>query len=94
MGQVFRVNSYQDNWQQDPDVIALQDGGFLIVYESYLNDYDSDVAATVILAQRYDASGRPIGGETMIDGRQWRKLAQCECHASVRWRLCHHLALR
>ncbi|MBE3638150.1 calcium-binding protein [Mangrovicoccus algicola] len=69
MGQAFRVNSYQKNWQRNPDVIVMEDGGFLVVYESYLNNYDdSNVAATVVLAQRYDAGGRPIGGETLIDG--------------------------
>lgn len=68
MGREFRVNGYQDNWQRDPDVIATADGGFLIVYESYLNDYGDSPSATVVAMQRYDARGRPVGSEELVDG--------------------------
>ena len=68
MGKEFRVNSYQSNWQSDPDVIATADGGFIIVYESYVNEYDYGPAATVVLSRRYDASGRPVGDEELVDG--------------------------
>lgn len=68
MGRTFRVNSYEDNWQRNPDVISMADGGFLVVYESYLNDRSDGPTATVVAAQRYDASGRPVGGETVVDG--------------------------
>ena len=68
MGTAFRVNTYQANWQRDPDVIAMQDGGFLITYESYVNGYDDGPSATVVMSRRYDASGQPVGPEELVDG--------------------------
>ncbi len=68
MANEFRVNTYQDNWQRNPDIVTYADGSFMIVWESYFNNYDdSDLALTYIAGQRYDASGRPVGGEIVID---------------------------
>lgn len=67
MGQEFRVNSYQSNWQHDPDVIVLADGSFWVVWESYFNDYDDGPELTYIAGQRFDASGARIGNETVLD---------------------------
>ncbi|MCV3736677.1 hypothetical protein OCK02_10715 [Rhizobium sp. TRM96647] len=65
----FRVNSYQGNWQDDSNVLALRGGGFLVTWSSYLNEYDdSDSVATYVAGQFYDASGRPSGGETVMRG--------------------------
>lgn len=67
MGNEFRVNSYQNNWQRDSNVLALRDGGFVVTWESYFNEYDdSDVALTYVAAQFYDASGRPSGEERVM----------------------------
>ncbi|WP_099826309.1 hypothetical protein [Oceaniglobus indicus] len=68
MGQAFRVNGYQNNWQRNPVVTTFDDGGFLIVYESYINDYGDGPVATAILAQRYDSDGEPVGFETLVFG--------------------------
>ncbi len=69
MGTEFRVNGYQNNWQRDSNVVALRDGGFVVTWESYLNNYDdTDVSATYVAAQFYDRNGRPVGGELMIRG--------------------------
>lgn len=69
MGSEFRINSYQDNWQRDSNVLALKNGGFLVTWESYLNNYDdSDVAATYVGAQFYDANGQPSGSEILLRG--------------------------
>ena len=69
MGAEFRVNSYQDNWQRNPHITTFADGGFLVVWESYLNDYEEgSPSATYVAAQRYNAAGQRVGGEQLIDG--------------------------
>ena len=71
MGSEFRVNSYQNNWQRGSDVLALKGGGFMVSWESYLNNYDgSDTRATYVGAQFYDAAGRAVGGELLLRGIQ------------------------
>ncbi|PYE82186.1 calcium-binding protein [Pseudoroseicyclus aestuarii] len=73
MSAEFRVNQYQDNWQREPDVMALADGGFRIFYESYVNDYGEGPAATVIATRRYDAAGRAVTEESLISGTDGTK---------------------
>ncbi|MGV3550754.1 hypothetical protein [Rhizobium sp.] len=69
MGREFRVNTYQNNWQQDSHVLVLKGGGFLVTWSSYLNEYDdTDVSATYVAAQFYDANGAAVGQETMLRG--------------------------
>lgn len=69
MGREFRVNSYQNNWQRESDVLALKNGGFMVTWESYLNEYDdSDVSATYVAAQFYNARGIAVGSEMMLRG--------------------------
>ncbi len=68
MGSEFRVNGYQRNWQRDAHITTFSDGGFIVVYESYINNYDGGASATVVMSQRYDANGLRRGGETIIDG--------------------------
>ncbi|MFV0387092.1 calcium-binding protein, partial [Paracoccus sp. (in: a-proteobacteria)] len=67
MSNTFQVNGYSHKWQRNPDVATLADGGFLIVYESYVKTNDAP-AATIVYSQRYDAAGKPVGGETWLDG--------------------------
>lgn len=67
MGQEFQVNTYQENWQRNADVTTFADGSFLIVWESYFNNYDDNPSATYIAAQRYDANGARVGSERRID---------------------------
>jgi Ca2+-binding RTX toxin-like protein len=68
MGQQTLVNQYQNNWQRESDVLALADGGFMVVWSSYFNEYDdSDLAATIISGRRFDAAGRPAGDEFVIE---------------------------
>jgi hypothetical protein len=40
MGDEIRVNSDQNSWQRDSNVLALRDGGFVATWDSYLNEYD------------------------------------------------------
>jgi Ca2+-binding RTX toxin-like protein len=67
MGREFRVNTYQDNRQGDAHITTFADGSFLVVWESYFNNFDGDPSATYIASQRYDANGVRVGGERIID---------------------------
>jgi Ca2+-binding RTX toxin-like protein len=69
----FLINTYENNWQRDAHITTLRDGGFIVVYESYINDYDDGPSATVVVSQRYDSSGRRVGGETIVDGEDGTK---------------------
>lgn len=63
----YRVNDYQNNWQREPHVAAMPDGGWIIVYEGYFNEYDdSDLNFTYVAAQRYNPDGTLRGPETII----------------------------
>lgn len=79
MGNEFRVNTYQSNWQSDPAITALNDGGFVIAWESYFNNYDDNgVVTTYVAMQRYSSSGVRLGTETIIsaaDGASSRAIS-------------------
>lgn len=57
------VNSTTLYGQDHPQVVALQDGGWIVVWES---DYDP-YGDTDILAQRYLANGDTFGHETLVN---------------------------
>jgi hypothetical protein len=68
MGAEFLVNSYQDNWQDQPQVVAMADGGFTIMWRSFFSNFnDEDPEGYYVAAQRYDAAGQRVGGERVID---------------------------
>ena len=56
------VNTTTADDQADPDVTALNGGGFVVVWESYLQDGDEDG----IYSQRFDNNGVPQGSETQV----------------------------
>lgn len=68
MSREILVNAYQNNWQRNPDVAAFDDGGFVIVFDSFVNDYDDGPEATVVAMQQFDAQGRYVGLESLVDG--------------------------
>ncbi|MBM3616710.1 MAG: hypothetical protein FJX28_15190 [Alphaproteobacteria bacterium] len=45
-GAELRVNTYQANWQRAPDILAMADGGFLVVWESYFDNFDDGPVTT------------------------------------------------
>ncbi len=57
------VNTYIANFQGLPDVAALAGGGYVITWMSGSEDGSSNG----IYAQRYDAQGGKVGGETLIN---------------------------
>jgi Ca2+-binding RTX toxin-like protein len=63
----FHVNSTATSNQYNPSTTALADGGFVITWYSYHEDSDNDGNADSvgIYAQRYDASGEPLGVVTL-----------------------------
>lgn len=59
LGSEFRINSRRTGDQRDPSVSALNDGGFVVIWESE----DQDGSQYGVYGRRYDASGNPIGSE-------------------------------
>lgn len=74
VGGEFQVNTLYRNDQVDANVVALSDGGFVVVYES-IADFPGDVGTLAILGQRFDRYGRAVGGEFLVNqtaaGHQW-----------------------
>lgn len=59
----IRVNTAFSDYQTAPDITSLADGGFVITWSSRGQD-GSDFG---IYAQRYNATGGKVGGETLIN---------------------------
>jgi len=57
----FLVNTTTTGGQYSPEVAALSDGGYVIAWSS------AGVDGMGIFAQRYDADGNTVGGETLIN---------------------------
>lgn len=71
-GSEFRVNTTTANFQENPTITALADGGFVVSWMSF----NQDAASTYgIYAQRYDVDGSPHGTEFRVNtttvGDQW-----------------------
>ena len=62
-GGEFRVNTYTSNDQSLPSIAALTNGGFVIAWQSYLQDG----SGYGVYAQGYSASGSPSGGEFRVN---------------------------
>jgi len=56
-GASFQVNSFTSDTQWDPKIAALDGGGFLVTWQSILQNEGG------IYGQRYDAAGTAVGGE-------------------------------
>ena len=59
----FRVNTYTTNFQTSPSVSMNDDGNFVIVWQSNLQD----LAGYAIYAQRFDHRGNPVGNEFRVN---------------------------
>jgi Ca2+-binding RTX toxin-like protein len=62
-GPETRVNTYTHDWQNLANVTALSDGGYVVTWTSD----GEDGSGSGVYAQRYDASGAPLGPETRIN---------------------------
>lgn len=63
VGGQFQVNTEMASWQLEPSITALNDGGFVITWESSGQD-GADYGA---FGQRYDADGGLVGVEFQIN---------------------------
>ncbi|MCH9812829.1 MAG: tandem-95 repeat protein [Epsilonproteobacteria bacterium] len=63
VGAEQQVNTYTDNSQRSPSLSALSDGGYVVVWDSYLQDGSRNG----IFLQRYDALGERVGGEQQVN---------------------------
>lgn len=59
------VNTATAGDQQDPAITALKDGGYVVVWTSSVQ-VGPDLVDRNIYAQKYDASGAKVGGETLV----------------------------
>ena len=70
VGGETRANTYTANAQSFPTIAALNDGGYVIAWESEGQDPPGNgypFASTGIYAQRYNANGAAVGNETQIN---------------------------
>jgi len=64
VGSVFRVNAYTPYGQDDPSIVGLPDGGFVISYQS---PDGVDPYSNGIYAQRFSATGEMLGGAYRVN---------------------------
>ena len=64
IGEQFVVNTTIAGPQQNPEVAMNSRGQFIIVWDSKI---DPNINEREIFAQRYDNSGRPLGGEFQVN---------------------------
>ena len=58
-----KVNAFTQNSQTNPEIAELTGGGFVVVWQSQQDNSTS----TGVYAQLYDAAGRPVGPETLVN---------------------------
>jgi hypothetical protein len=63
LGVEFRVNSQVGDHQYEPAIATDASGSFVVVWESRSGEGDG----FGIFAQRYDATGNPLGGEFLVN---------------------------
>ena len=63
IGEEFQVNSFTNGIQFQPEVIGLNDGGFVIAFASQ----GRDGSGYGVFGQRYDEDGEALGGEFQIN---------------------------
>ena len=63
VGGEVQVNSTTANHQYQPAITSLADGGYVVTWSSF----EQDGSSWGIYAQKYDATGMAVGGETRIN---------------------------
>ncbi len=63
IGSETLINSYVTSNQNNPSVAGLSDGGYVITWDSYLQDG----SAYGIFGRQYDASGQPVAAEFLVN---------------------------
>jgi VCBS repeat-containing protein len=63
VGEETQVNSYTKYYQTEPSISSLEDGGYIITWQSA----NQDGSGYGIYAQRYDKDGEQVGSETQVN---------------------------
>ena len=63
VGLEFQINTHTASDQTNPSVSGLEDGGFVVAWESRLQDGSQ----TGVYAQRYDSGGQKVGSEFQVN---------------------------
>jgi len=63
VGNEFQVNTYTTSDQEFPSVAGVSDGGFVVTWQSYLQDGSS----FGVYGQRYDSAGNRVGKEFQVN---------------------------
>jgi VCBS repeat-containing protein len=68
IGGEFQINAFTSNDQRSARVTALDDGGFLVTWQSQGQDGGSGApfTPTGVIAQRYDAAAQKVGSEFVV----------------------------
>jgi hypothetical protein len=66
VGGQFQVNSYTTGLQRYPAVTPLDGGGFVVAWQSDSSS-GSDRSDLSVQAQRFNASGNPVGGQFQVN---------------------------
>jgi hypothetical protein len=68
IGNEFQVNSYITSSQHNPSTLALTNGGWVVIWESFGQDGGSDSPwDSGVFAQRYDMAGNKLGEEIQVN---------------------------
>ncbi|MCA9057022.1 MAG: cadherin domain-containing protein, partial [Planctomycetaceae bacterium] len=66
----IQANTTTWSYQQEPDITATGDGGFVITWRSYADEDSNGVADYYdVYAQKFDANGTKVGSEIVVDNR-------------------------
>jgi hypothetical protein len=63
LGAEFQINAHTSNAQRRPVVATSPDGGFVVAWQSYLQDGSN----YGVFARRFDSSGTPVGVEFQVN---------------------------
>ncbi|WP_298966916.1 calcium-binding protein [uncultured Methylobacterium sp.] len=69
VGNQVNVNTTDVVVEGKPRIVGLSDGGYVVLWESQRDDFSSEFYTrdpSDVLAQRFDAQGRKVGGQTQI----------------------------
>ncbi len=67
IGGEFLVNTTTQRSQEDPDIAALDSGGFVITWSDNSNDVEPNPKSKGIVGQLFDAGGNKVFGEFLVN---------------------------
>ncbi|WP_348681074.1 beta strand repeat-containing protein [Alteromonas mediterranea] len=80
VGTTERVNTYTNSVQSGPSISKFDDGSFIVVWDSYSQNDTNNYG---ILAQRFSASGEPVGLELQINQSDFLPSDSTQQHPDV-----------